>query len=300
MPLTTKPQLASEAAGARLVDIAHAARIVSDVVASAKVITNNHTFDAYELKAALKGQSAEVKAAAMAAYNSAKNDATAAGKLVVRYDVTKKLDQAVAALQGADADGDGELSEKELAKLQTWTPLRLAMAAVTLESVDTGKMSTEDFGKAANKIMSRVLVMSEGDSPLEFVSSVKTNKAITPDNVLELFEKTLDKVYAPYGAPDNGLTAEVSSTAKAQKLLDELATADPQADDPLAAQDEAACYANLKKLFAANLTDVRHVRVGPKDDDGTMAVDQGTYVEMFLGKTADGKLAGMMWTLAET
>ena len=299
MPITTKPQLATLADGARLVDIAHAARIVGDVVTNAKVISNNKTFDDYELKAALKGESPAVKAAAMAAYNSAKNDATAKGKLVTRFDVSKKLDQALAAAKKADKDQDGELSEKELGKLQNWTPLRLAVAAVELKDLPTGKMATADFLEAANAIMRGVTVISEGDSPLIAFATAKTSQGITPDNILKTFKATLDKEYADYTL-DNGLVAEVSTSAKAKKMLSDSAKPDADADDPIEAQVDADAYASLKKLFAANLTDVRFVRIGPANADGTLGVDRGMYVEGYVGKTADGKLAGMYWTSAET
>lgn len=297
MPIDTK--LASQAAGARLLDIAQAARIVDTVVASAPVINNNKTLDEFELKKALKGQSPEVKAAAMAAYHSAKNAADAKGKLVTRWDVSKRLDEALAAAEKADKDQDGELSEQELSSLKNWTPLRLAAVAVTLEQPDTGKMSSAELAKAATKIMTGVLVMSEGDSPVTGIVSKKSSASITPDTILEVFSKQLDEVYGEY-PPENGLVAEVSSNAKAKKILNDSTKVDTEADDAKAAELDANAYANLKALFASNLTDLRFVRIGPAEEDGSMGVDQGTYVEMFVGKTSDGKLAGVMWTSAET
>ena len=55
-------------------------------------------------------------------------------------------------------------------------------------------------------------------------------------------------------------------------------------------------------MFDANISDVTLVRVGPRDDrkPNEMATDQGAYEYLLVGKTADGKLAGVTFESVET
>jgi len=58
--------------------------------------------------------------------------------------------------------------------------------------------------------------------------------------------------------------------------------------------EEAKAYQNLLKIVKAELTDVQVVKVGPKDEDGSLASDQGLYGLLIVGRARDGSLAGLI------
>lgn len=152
----------------------------------------------------------------------------------------------------------------------------------------TGRLDADKLGKALAPSLKGLQYMSEGDSDVTFVSVAdKAGKGLTPANVLALFQKQLKAEQEDSAS----LVAEIDSAKESAKAL---APSD-DAEDPDAPKWNAAF-----KLLKDNLTDVRFVKVGPKDAKGKLATDQGLYSVFLVGKTADGKIAGLHYTSVET
>ena len=62
----------------------------------------------------------------------------------------------------------------------------------------------------------------------------------------------------------------------------------------------ANAWTRLGAALNDNLTDLRLVKVGPKEANGKLATDQGLYNYMLVGKTSDGQLAGVQFAGVET
>ena len=105
-----------------------------------------------------------------------------------------------------------------------------------------------------------------------------------------------------YQANRDGTEAWVIEAKKADAesfLADQAVPSDP--NDAFYV-DNAKAWGKLKAVFDANISDVTLVRVGPRDDrkPNEMATDQGAYEYLLVGKTADGKLAGVTFESVET
>ena len=63
---------------------------------------------------------------------------------------------------------------------------------------------------------------------------------------------------------------------------------------------ESEGFARVKSVVDANLDDVRVVKVGPKDDDGSLQDSGGSYAYFIVGKTDAGEIGGVWFGSAET
>ncbi len=161
-------------------------------------------------------------------------------------------------------------------------------ASATTKPSRRDQLDAAQLGKALAPHLKGLEYMSEGDSPVTYVSvHDSAKKGLTPANVLELFKKELAKELDS----TEPVVADILSAKASAKAL---APSD-DADDPDAPKWNAAF-----KLLQQHLTDVRFVKVGPQDEKGKLATDQGMYSVFIVGKTADGKIAGLHYTSVET
>jgi hypothetical protein len=65
-------------------------------------------------------------------------------------------------------------------------------------------------------------------------------------------------------------------------------------------RDAARAFGRIIELFEANLTGIRVVKVGLANDDGSLASDSGLYLYFVVGRSVDGKIAGMAFISVET
>ena len=94
------------------------------------------------------------------------------------------------------------------------------------------------------------------------------------------------------------LSSQASVRKAASEFLANLSASEPDDEDFLV--DSARAWNRIKILLEANLTDLTFVRIGPADEDGTMAIDAGAYPLLVLGRTVDGKVAGFFVVSVET
>ncbi len=173
----------------------------------------------------------------------------------------------------------------------------LKAAATPTDPNGSGKLNTADLGKAINAFSDKAVYISEGDSNATFVSAnFPASKALTGDEVFKAFKGDIKKALG--FTRDSQVAIEFGNEDFGKTALKDLGTADPDAEDFY--KESAAAFNEIGKLMTANLTDLRTLRVGPRGSDGRMGSDAGSYAELVVGRTADGKLAGFIYTSVET
>lgn len=196
-----------------------------------------------------------------------------------------------------DLDNNG-LSKDEVSKMSL-TGKRAVDLAVALKGAAQTLTGAELAGalKSAGKDAN---YMSESDySPVAIEGKPANASGVTDANIRAAFGATLKTFFKGNGDHDTAanFAMEIDGAAESKKWIAELAVENPDADDA----KSAASWGALKQVMDKNLTDVRVVKVGPKDErSGGLASDHGLYSYMLVGKTADGKLAGVMFGSVET
>ncbi len=219
------------------------------------------------------------------------------GARITQKDVNKAVVYAKKhIIDNRDVNNNG-LSQAEVRALSNLGKLAVAFAQeVSGASNSGGPLSNEKLGKEINAAMKDVNWISEGDSTPEFVlANFKAGSKLDAKNIMAAFKGQLEKAFVDNEAPEHGYTAEVNKLSKAD--LADLAKTDSTDPDEKAF---AAGFARFKKLAEANLTEMVSVKVGPKDEDGSLGSDQGMYARFMVGRTQDGKLAGIMFSVVET
>lgn len=64
--------------------------------------------------------------------------------------------------------------------------------------------------------------------------------------------------------------------------------------------EAAAAWSKLEQFFSAELSDIRVTKFGPFDDEGALAVDQGSYCYVISGISKNGDVVGVRAISAET
>jgi hypothetical protein len=170
---------------------------------------------------------------------------------------------------------------------------------------DPTAMSTVALGKAMESALTLgngqgLVFQSEGDYPVLFVAAPNPgNKPLSGALIKELFRDSLeDGMFEDEDDVRKALAHEVSSAAETKAFLEEPQVSDLPNDPEMV--EEAAVWGRVHKLLLENLTDTRLVILGPKDEDGSLAVDQGLYAKFIVGKTRDGQVAGVYYGSVET
>ncbi|HEY4223027.1 MAG TPA: nuclease A inhibitor family protein, partial [Myxococcota bacterium] len=101
------------------------------------------------------------------------------------------------------------------------------------------------------------------------------------------------------GVDFSKVTFDAFSPTDSASFIDGLATNfDPNDPDSI---KNGANFGKLDDVLKQNLTDLQVFKVGPKDDStGKLGEDQGAYQLFVVGKTSDGKLAGVTFEAVET
>lgn len=232
-----------------------------------------------------------------------------AGHRITKADVDRAVEYAkVHLLDKYDLNENG-FGVREIAKMSKLGKLAMEMAIELRKTGGIGEdptaLATAQLGQAIDRA-SRMpdgevaMYMSEGDYPIEFLAAANPrNRGLSLDSVFDLFGDTINQKYFDGEANlRREYTVEISSAAETREGMQNLATpGDPNDDYD---RNTSAAFGRVMTLLNENLSDVRAVRIGPKDEDGRMATDQGLYVELLIGKTRDGHLAGVSYGSVET
>ncbi len=195
------------------------------------------------------------------------------------------------------------LSHEEIERMSVTGQLAVKLAA-ELKGVELPKPTpTSALGKLINEAAKGADYISESDSTPAYVETpLPAGQAITGDLVMQRFATQLEKAFSWDGSPVDlaDFTTEVASPAESARFFDDMVVPyDP--GDPFIV-DNSKAWAKLKKVFDDNITDLTVVRVGPRDemDRTKMAQSQGAYEYYLVGRSADGKLAGVTFESVET
>ena len=219
------------------------------------------------------------------------------GAQVTASDVKRGVEYAKKTLIAKyDLNNDG-LSKDEIGRMSL-TGKRAVDLARALKAAGTDDGAELTWRQVAGQLTTaaeNTFYVSESDSQPEPLSGTPANaNGVTPENVKAAFGKLLEKAL---DAKWNNLAMEIDSAADSKSFLKGLTEAAP--DDEQYVRDNAAGFARIKPILEQNLTDLRVVKVGPKEDGG-LASDSGAYQYLLVGKTHDGSLAGVHFEAVET
>jgi Nuclease A inhibitor-like protein len=223
----------------------------------------------------------------------------AAGARITAPDVDRSFEYAKEKLlKSYDVNNNG-YSASEIAKMSRTGQLAVRLAA-ELKGVEVPRPSRDTkLAKEITRAAEKASYMSESDSRPEFVSvAFPTSRAITGENVMAAFAPVIASHYDEQDGSIAGYTFEPPTdgmAALAEWSIPEDAT------DPFYVE-MASGWRELKKVFEDNLTEVQMFRIGARDETNPseMGVDDGSYLYLLIGRTADGKLAGVQFESVET
>jgi hypothetical protein len=167
---------------------------------------------------------------------------------------------------------------------------------------DGGKLSTKALGVEVNKHAAKANYMSESDYSPEFVSGeLPAGHDLNGHNVMTSFNGPLTKLFEGNDpAFPGGYTAEAYSAKDAKAFIEDLRT-DNRDEPPDEITESASAFGFITRALEANLTDIKVYKIGPKEaGSNKLATDQGLYAQVIVGRTADGKIAGIMMGDVET
>lgn len=148
-------------------------------------------------------------------------------------------------------------------------------------------------------IAPNVTLVSESDShPVFMVSDAAfpADKALTGDAVFKAFSPLVKTHFA--NLLDGEPAAKAYSKAELKKFWTNSTT---QLDENSYGNGSTADgWKALKVCLEANLKDVTMVKVGPKGELGELQQDAGSYLYCLVGRTPNGRLAGVYFQAAET
>ncbi len=266
-----------------------------DLVAEANAVADNSVLSNAEQKQ-LGGYSRRVLADKRATLPKLKRLTTTLVHNTLSYRVEKDIEVA-----GVDAKGRpdlfGKVTHASLAKIVDpelrQRVQRLMGGAPTLP--------VAELAQAITKAATHANYSSESDyQPQFFSAKVQGAPELTPAGIKRALGPQLLAWFTKENeepASWNELGFKTYSRTEGKKALTERATFHPEYNSD--AQNVAA-WAALKKLLEQNLGELTHVRVGPKDEDGRVTDSNGLYLDMFVGRTNDGHLAGIGYGAVET
>ena len=206
--------------------------------------------------------------------------------------VRSKVDDALKAIAAKDKNGDRVLNDGP--ELNAANRLKTFQALAALSNRE--ELDSTQLGAAIDKHAGDAWYMSESDYNPQYFA-VPFAGPVTGDKAAAALEDTLKAFYEETGDM-SGYTFERYSAADAKEFLTGLSEHSP--DDDTDARKSSRAFKAITDLLGDQLTSIQVMKYGPKDDDGSLATDQGLYAQVVYGKTRDGRLAGIILGDVET
>ena len=253
-----------------------------------------------ELNAALKTLPKEQKALTDIFFKFIDHRDFKSGAQVTAKDVNRAVAYAKTNMVAKyDLDNNG-LSKEEISKMSLTGKRAVDLAkALKGAAVDTDSgLSATKLGQEIAKYADKATYMSEGDySPEYFAAAFPAGHDLNGHNVMTALEGPLKKMFETTTL--NDATFEAYTAAESKSFVNGLSETSVDDDDFI--RDSAKAFGQITDLLKANLTDLKVFKIGPKDDrTGKLATDQGLYAQVVIGRTADGKVAGIILGDVET
>ena len=177
----------------------------------------------------------------------------------------------------------------DLAKALKTAPAATTLSGAALNAAITTAAKDADY-------------MSETDSTPAFITGKPATAAgVTVDNVKAAFGAQVTEILKDGTGGElsslSQLGFEVSSAADTAAFIKDELSKDEDSDPGHKSGD---AWGKLSTVLKDNLSDVRLVKVGPKDASGKLETDHGLYSYLLVGKAADGRLSGVQFASVET
>jgi hypothetical protein len=227
----------------------------------------------------------------------------ALGARITASDVNKAVDYAKEHLLAKYDVNNNGFSKAEIAKMSVTGQLAVKLAAeLKGVALPAGPTPSSSLGRTMTDAARDANWMSESDSTPAYVeASLAAGETVDGALVMKKFKSVLEKAfdYDNSGVDLSKYTVEQWPANEAATFLADQTVVDDPSDSY--SVKNAAAWGKIKKVFDDNITDVKVFKVGPKDEQtGNLATDQGAYELFVVGKTADGKLAGITFESVET
>jgi len=256
-----------------------------------------------DLKAALKILPREQRPLADIFFRFVDHRDFKAGAQVTAKDINKAVAYAKTHMIAKyDLNSNG-LSKTEISRMSLTGKLAvdLARALKSAAKADTfGKLSTKALEVEVNKYAAKANYMSESDYSPEFVSGeLPAGHELTDRNAISSLSAPLSRLFEGSETPfPGGYTAEAYSAVDAKAFIEDLRTANRDEGENT---ESVAAFGFITRALQANLTDIKVYKIGPREENGSgLATDQGLYAQVIVGRTADGKIAGIIIGDVET
>lgn len=213
---------------------------------------------------------------------------------------------------GEDEDEEGFLSWIGR-DADTWTSFDgsngdVAVAWTASDGGDDGSVSiitrcendratVDELEAAYDAAAEGAVYISESDSEPELVVGDAERGAIDEARIRAAFGAVLSGTHDVASLDE--LAFEFETARESLVSLTSLAELDADETDE-STIESARAFGRIEQLLVGGLTGIRAVKVGPADEDGSLATDQGLYTWLIVGWTREGRLAGIMYTSVET
>ena len=256
-----------------------------------------------EMKAALAAMPKEHRALADIFFKFVDARDFKAGAQVTAKDVNKAVAYAKEHMIAKyDLNSNG-LSKDEVAKMSLTGRNAVALAKALKAAGATdgeAKLNTAQLDAFVSANKADAWYISESDYLPQFITStVPAGHDLNAHNVMTAFTGDLKVFFEDQtDSFPSDFTAEVYTAREARAFLTALRTDDSGGDEVSA--KSAVAFAKITKGLQDNLTDLKVVKIGPKEGDGSLASAGGLYAKLIIGRTADGKVAGILLGSVET
>ena len=195
-----------------------------------------------------------------------------------------------------DVKPQNGFSKAEIAKMSMTGQLavKLAQELKGVTPIDPNDTPASALGRTITAAAKDCDYMSESDSTPAYV---EPDKSAPAGDVIAQYAPLLQKAL-DFGDGVDLSTLAVEKQGDAEGFLHDMTVPYDPSDEFIT--KNAAAWQTLSDVLHANLHDFELYKVGPKDDDGSLAQDRGSYEYILVGKTADDKTAGVAFESVET
>jgi hypothetical protein len=254
-----------------------------------------------EMKAKLSELPKEQRALADIFFRFIDNRDFKKGAQVTANDVNRAVTYAKTHLIAKYDLNNNGLSRAEISKMSL-TGKRAVDLAKVLKSTaadGAGKLSSTRLGQEVAKLAKDASYQSESDySPEFFAKAFPAGHDLTGHNVMTALNDVLSSHFGQQDGDLSSFTAEKFSARETKDFMKRIAT--PPEDGDAFYTKSAKAFEGINGLLTKNLTDLTMFKIGPKDDRGGLATDRGLYSYVIIGRTSDGKVAGVSIGSVET
>ncbi|MCA2978101.1 MAG: hypothetical protein INH41_05235 [Myxococcaceae bacterium] len=224
------------------------------------------------------------------------------GAQVTASDVTRAVAYAKTHLVAKYDLNQNGLSREEIGRMSLTgkRAVDLARALKSAAADGGGGLTAAKLGVEVGKHAKDASFMSESDyAPDFFAQPLPAGSALTGASLMTALNGPLAAHFGQQNGDLSAFTAEQYSARETTAFIKRLTT--PPADGDAFYTKSAKAFEAITGLLSKNLTGLTLYKVGPKDDQtGRLASDRGLYAYVLVGRSADGKLAGVSIGSVET